>query len=148
MNDQARIIAFVIDQPFDVALRMVRRALALEGLRVPYEFDTAARVKQELGVGLKENVVLYVDDPIRLLEATVMHPAGGLFVPEPVVLSSTKAGSRLSVRSIEPVFASELPASVRGAVSNLHERVLAGIGRIAQRETAATEMATCAAVPA
>lgn len=148
MSDQGRVIAFVIDQPFDVALRMLRKALALEGLRVSHEFDTAARIKQELGVGLKQNVVLYVDDPIQLLEATVMHPAGGLFVPEPLVLSSAKDGSRVSVRSIQPVFACELPASVRGAVSNVHERVLSGIGRIALKETAATEMATCAAVPA
>ena len=141
-------MSFVIEQPFDIALRMLRRALALEGLRVPHEFDTAARVRQELGVGLKQNKILYVDDPIRLLEATVMNPAGGLFVPEPVVLSSLKKGCRVSVRSIEPVFASDLPASVRGAVSNIHERIVAAIQGIGQKETAATEMATCSAIPA
>ncbi len=148
MCDQGRVIAFTIDQPFDVALRMVRRALAMEGLRVPCEFDTAARVKQELGVGLKENVVLYVDDPIQLLEATVMHPAGGLFVPEPLVLSSAKQGSRLSVRSVGPQLAVDLPASVRGAVANLHERILAAVGRVARKETAATDIAASSCVPA
>lgn len=140
-------MSFMIDQPFDIALRMLRRALAQEGLRVPHELDTATRVRLELGVGLKQNIVLYVDDPIRLLEATVMNPAGGLFVPAPVVLSTVEKGCRVSVRSIEPVFASDLPASVRGAVSNLHERIMAAIQRIGQRETVATEMATCA-VPA
>ena len=142
MNQQGRVVGFIIEQPFDVALRMLRRALAMEGLRVPHEFDSAARVKQELGVGLKQNMVLYVDDPIRLLEATVMNPAGGLFVPEPVVLSSADKVCRVSVKSIEPVFAMDLPASLRGAVSNVHERILAAIQRIAQKETAATEMAT------
>ena len=148
MNHQERVIGFLIDQPFDTALRMLRRSLAKERVRVVHEFDTAARVKQELGVGLKQNVVLYVEDPIQLLEATVMHPAGGLFVPEPVVLSSIGKTARVSVRSIDPVFASELPASVRGAVANLHERVLAGIARIASKETVATEMAACSPVPA
>jgi hypothetical protein len=148
MNQQGRVVSFVIEHSFDVALRMLRRALALEGLRVPHEFDTAVRVRQELGIGLKQNIVLYVDDPIRLLEATVMNPAGGLFVPEPVVLSSIEKGCRVSVRSIEPVFASDLPASVRGAASNLHERIVAAIQRIAQKETAMTEMATRSAVPA
>src|SRR3712207_7058135 len=54
---------------------------ALERLRVPHELDTSARIRQELGVGLKRNIVLYVDDPVHLLEATVMNPAGGLFIP-------------------------------------------------------------------
>jgi hypothetical protein len=115
---------------------------------VPHEFDAAARVRQELGVGLKQNVVLYVDDPIRLLEATVMHSAGGLFIPEPVVLSSIEKGCRVSVRAIDPIVGSDLPASVRGAVLNLHERIVAGIQQIAQKETAATEMASCVMTPA
>jgi hypothetical protein len=149
MNSEGRIVAFTIDEPFDVALRMLRRALAMEGLRVPCEIDAAARVKQELGIGLKQNMVLYVDDPFRLLEGTVMNPAGGLFIPEPVVLSSVDARNcRVSVRSIEPLFSSDLPASLKGAVANLHERILAGIQRIGQKQTAATEMIGSAAIPA
>jgi hypothetical protein len=54
MRTEGRIVAFTVDESFDVALRMLRRALALEGLRVPCEVDAAARVKQELGVGLKK----------------------------------------------------------------------------------------------
>ena len=149
MKTEGRIVAFTVDEPFDVALRMLRRALALEGLRVPCEIDAAARVKQELGVGLKQNVVLYVDDPIRLLEGTVMNPAGGLFIPEPVVLSSVDRRScRVSVRSMEPLFSSDLPASLKGAVANLHERILAAIQRIGQKQTAATEMIGSSAIPA
>jgi uncharacterized protein (DUF302 family) len=134
MNQQGRVMGFVIDESFGVALRMLRRALALEGLRVPHEFDAAARVKQELGIVVKQHMVLYVDDPIHLLEAAVMHPAAGLFIPEPVVLSTATNVCRVSVRSIEPVFATDLPASVRGAVSNLHERILSAVQRIALKD--------------
>jgi uncharacterized protein (DUF302 family) len=148
MNQQGRVVSFVIEERFDIALRMVRRALAQEGLRVPHEFDTAARVRQELGVGLKQNIVLYVDDPIRLLEATVMNAAGALFVPEPVALSTLDKGCRVSVRSIEAVLASDLPASLRGAILNLHERIVAAIQRIAHKESAAAGMPTRTAVPA
>ena len=96
MTPDGRIVAFIVDEQFDAALRMLRRALAIDGLRVPCEVDTAGRVKQELGVGLKQSIVLYVDDPIRLLEATVMNPAGGLFIPEPVVLCPSVRWSRCS----------------------------------------------------
>ena len=149
MRSEGRIVTFAVDESFDVAFRMLRRALAMEGLRVPCEIDAAARVKQELGVGLKQNMVLYVDDPIRLLEGTVMNPAGGLFIPEPVVLSSVDARScRISARSMEPLFSSDLPASLRGAVANVHERILAAIQRIGHKQTAATEMLGATAVPA
>ena len=149
MKSKGRIVAFSVTAPFDVALRMLRRALASEGLRVPCEIDTAARVKQELGVGLKQNTVLYVDDPIRLLEATVIIPAGGLFIPAPVVLATVdQRSSRVSIRSIEPLFSSDLPASLKGAAANLHERILAALQRIGQKQTAATEMIGPAAIPA
>ncbi len=146
-HQRNRVLTFGIEEPFEVALRMLRRALAMEGLRVPNELDTRARVRQELGVALRHNIVLYVDDPVRLLEATLLNPAGGLFVPESVVLA-TDGEERcvVFVRSLEQVILAELPPSVRSAVSNLHERILAGVHRIALKETAATQMATCGAV--
>lgn len=149
MSPEGKVITFTVDEPFDVSLRMFRRALALEGLRVPCEIDAAARVRQELGVVLNRNVVLYVDEPICLLEGIAMNPAGGLFIPEPVVLSHLNdRRCRISVRSMESLFSSDLPASLRGAVANLHERVLAAIQRIGQKQTAATDRAATRAVPA
>jgi hypothetical protein len=148
MTSEGKVVVFTIDQPFAVALPALRRALGMERLRILHEVDTSARVRQELGVGLKQNVVLYVDDPIQLLEATVMDPAGGLFIPEPVVLSAARKGCRVSVRSIRPLVGSDLPVSVRSAVANLHERVLAAIQRIGRKETAVEQVADHSAVSA
>jgi hypothetical protein len=136
-----RVLTFVTDEPFDVSLRTLRRALASEGLRVAHGLDTTARVRQELGVGLKQHMVLYVDDPILLLEATVMNAAGGLFVPEPVVLASERSGCVVYLRRLEPRFDSDLPLTVRTAVFELHERIVAAVQRIAIKETAVTQMA-------
>jgi hypothetical protein len=55
---------------------------------------------------------------------------------------------RVSVRSIAPLFSSDLPASLRGAVANLHERILAAVQRVGQKHTAASEMIGYNAVPA
>jgi uncharacterized protein (DUF302 family) len=147
MTNDRRIVVFNVEQRFDKAVRMLRRALALEGLRIPCEIDTAARLKQELGVGLPQNLVLYVDDPIRLLEATAIHPAGGLFIPEPIVVSTAdQHRSRVSIRSIELLASSDLPASLRAASANLHERILAAVQSIGHKQTAASEMIGCDAV--
>ena len=48
MSTEGRIVVFTVDEPFDVALRMLRRALALEGLRVPCEVDAAAKSNKNL----------------------------------------------------------------------------------------------------
>jgi hypothetical protein len=68
MTHEPRIVSFTIDEPFDETLRMLRRALAREGLRVPCEMSTSGRLLSELGGGLKDSIVLYVDAPLLLLE--------------------------------------------------------------------------------
>jgi hypothetical protein len=71
MTQEVRMVVFTIDEPFKVALRMLRRELACEGLRIPCAVSTLGRLQTELGVGLKDSIALYVDAPPLLLEATV-----------------------------------------------------------------------------
>jgi hypothetical protein len=148
MTQERSIVSFTIGEPFDVALRMLRRALAREGLRVPCEVDTSARLKSELGIGLKNGITLYVDTPMLLLEATVLNIAGSLFVPEPVVLSSNGSKSAVLVRSIRPLPDAEFPTSVREAIVILHERILKAIQTVARLETPFEPVETDRAVPA
>ena len=137
MTYEPRIVSFTIDEPFDIALRMLRRALAREGLRVPCEVNTSGRLLSELGVGLKDAVVLYVDAPLLLLEATVFSVAANLYVPEPVALSTCGAAQcKAVVRSIKPLLDDSLPATVCQALISLHERILNAIQAIGQREAA------------
>jgi uncharacterized protein (DUF302 family) len=148
MRPDARVLSYSVDESFDTALRKLRKALAAEGLNVSCEVDTATRLKQQMGVALRKNVVLYVDDPVCLLESTVIHPAGALFVPAALVLTGAEAGCRISLRSIEPVFSSDLPAALRGAVASLHERILAAVQRIGTKHTAMDEISDCTTVSA
>ena len=148
-TQEPRIVSFTLDEPFDVALRMLRRALALEGLRVPCEVSTSGRLRMELGVGLKDSIVLYVDAPLLLLEATVFSVAGSLYIPEPVALSACGASQcKVVIRSIKPFLDETLPAHVRQALLLLHERILSAIQRIAQREAIFDHLLSREAVPA
>jgi predicted thioredoxin/glutaredoxin len=91
--------------------------------------------------------VLYVDTPILLLEATVLNLAGSLYVPEPVVLSSSGAQSVVVVRSIKPILDDAFSNSVREAITQLHERILKAIQTIGQREAAFHSTQSEQAVP-
>jgi hypothetical protein len=134
-QQEPRLVSFTIDEPFEVALRMLRRAIAREGLRVPCELSTSGRLRTELGVGLRDSIVLYVDSPILLLEATVFTPAGGLCVPEPIALTANGDTCQAVVRSIKPLLDDSLPGTVRQAMLLLHERILKAIQAIGHRET-------------
>jgi uncharacterized protein (DUF302 family) len=134
MIQEPRVVSFTVNDPFDDALRVLRRALAREGLRVTCEVNTSKRLRSELGVTLRDNIILFVDDPILLLEATVFTPAGTLYIPEPVVLSASGKESRVVVRSIKPLLDESLPTSVRHAILTLHERILKAIQAVGQRE--------------
>ena len=135
MTQEPRIVSFTIDEPFDAALRMLRRALAREGLRVPCEVSTSERLRTELGVGVKDSIVLYVDAPLLLLEATVFSVAASLYVPEPVALSASGVSQcKAVVRSIKPLLDETLPVTVRQALLLLHERILRAIQAVGQRE--------------
>lgn len=74
------VLTFSIAEPHQVALRMVRRALAQQGLRAPAELDITARIRQEVGAGVAPCIVLYVDDPVLLLEAIVFHRGAALLI--------------------------------------------------------------------
>jgi hypothetical protein len=149
MTQEPRVVSFIIDEPFDVAIRMLRRVLAREGLRVPAELDTSARLRTELGVALRESIVLYVDAPILLLQATVFTAAGSLYIPEPVALTACdESRCKAVVRSIKPVLDETLPSSVRQALLSLHERILKAIQEVGQREAIFDHAHSREAVPA
>jgi uncharacterized protein (DUF302 family) len=126
-------LTFDIGEPHQVALRMVRRALAQQGLRVPAELDISARIRQELGAGVAPCTVLYVDNPALLLESIVFNRGTPLLIPQPIVVTGDGRHSEVLVRSSEWL-TTETPESVRDPVRDLHLRITRALDTIAIRQ--------------
>src|ERR1051325_6769132 len=135
MTKTQPFLSFRIDEPYDVALRMVRIALGRQGLRAPAELDIAARIRQELGAGVAPCIVLYVDDPAVLLEAVVFNRGAALSIPQPLVVTGDNRGAEVLLRSAE-VPAGAIPESVRDALNDLQMRMTRAIESIAERQGA------------
>lgn len=131
---QGTVLAFGITEAHPAALRIVRRALAQHGLRIPAEVDVAARIKHELGAGVAPCVVLYVDDPALLLEAVVFQRAAALMIPQPVVVSGNNRQTEVLVRSAESLMQGETLASLRDPLFNIHARIVRAVETVAERE--------------
>lgn len=130
---------FIIPEPYPIALRMVRRALAQQGLRVPAELDVSARIKQEVGAGVAPCAVLYIDDPVLLLEAIIFQRGAGLLIPQPLVVAGGHRRTELLLR--DAATAGGLSASVRDALSCLHSRIIRALETIAERDGASSMVA-------
>ena len=128
------MLTFTIAEAHPAALRKVRKALAQQGLRVPAELDIGARIRQELGAGVAPCTVLYVDDPMVLLEAVVFHRGAAMLIPQPVVVAAAGGHTEVLVRSPESLTA-ETPESVRDPVLNLHQRIARAMEAIAGKQS-------------
>ena len=123
MPDRPDTIAVTIAEPFEVALRMVRRSLAMEGLRVPAEIDIAARTLQELGVELMNSVTLFVDTPASCWKLCG-GPGGRATIPQSLALYSRGETTRAVFR-LQPAC---------GPARELQIRMTAALERIGSRE--------------
>jgi uncharacterized protein (DUF302 family) len=134
MVEGSSVVTFTVAEPFETALRQVRKALATQALRVPVELDVSGRIRKELGVGLGPCAVLFVDDPVLLLEAIVFNRGAAVFIPQPLAVTGKDRQTLVVFRSEEFLVQSGLPASVREPLLGLHARVVKAVEAVAERE--------------
>lgn len=127
------LLAYTIDEPFDSAVRLTRGALERHGLRAPAELDLSGRLRQELGARLSPSLVLWIDDPVVLLEAAVFHRGAGLLIPQPLVLTGDSRRSEVRLRNPDALPA-DIPHAVRAPLLDLLRRMTRAVDTIAERE--------------
>ena len=127
------VITFAVQQPYLSALQSIRRELRRSCLHVAAEVDVAGRIRRELGAGVAPCRIIYVDDPVLLLEAVVFNRGASLGIPQPVIVSGTGNKAQVMVRSMEAM-GNGVPASAHEPLRQLHARILRTIGAIGQQE--------------
>jgi uncharacterized protein (DUF302 family) len=136
-NGSSPLMTFGIRKPYQTAIRLVREALAENGILAAAELDVTSRIKQELGVGVAPCTVLFVDDPTLLLEGIVFHRGAALWIPQRVVISGNERHTEVFVRSANSnsLVAGGFPVSLLGPIVQLQERIVRTMESIAERES-------------
>jgi hypothetical protein len=98
------------------------------------ELDVAESFRKELCANLAPSLVLYVDDPVLLLEAVMFYPGAALYVPQPIVLTGRGRSTEVQIRCRESLVGGGLPPSVRALVLCLHGKVMRVLETIAAPE--------------
>lgn len=117
----AMSLTYLIDMPYDKALKQLRVALKAEGLQIPVEMDVSDRIRHELGVDLRPCFVLCIDCPFLLLEAAIINTSAAALLPLQLVVA--EAGLQ-SVIHLVPRTDGAATASLRVQFENFLGRVL------------------------
>lgn len=136
MPKEPLLLTFSIGQPYEAGLKLVRKALDQQGLRTAAELNVSARIKHELGAGLAPCAVLYVDDPVLLLEAVIFDRGAASLIPQPVVVSGTNQHTEVLVRGVDSIGSEAVPAAVREPLRALQIRIARAIETVGEREGA------------
>jgi hypothetical protein len=133
MAEEPATITYSIAEPFEQALKMVRRVLIGRGLEVSGQLDISSRIRQRLLIGTAPCVVLLVS-PSAVLGKVLGSSAAGL-TPLHVVVSSRGMQSEVHVLRILSNEGGLLDRHARAAVNQIQAQILEGIEKIGIRVT-------------
>ncbi len=140
-NRATSTTAFVIDQPFDIALPQIRHAISASRLLIAVEIDAARRVKRTLDIHVPPCRVLLLDNPTVALESTFIDRACGVFIPLHLVVSGAGDRTLLHLLNPEHIRKSQLPIGIRAPVQDLHREITQSLAAIARRAPDLEEVA-------
>jgi uncharacterized protein (DUF302 family) len=124
----------VMRQPLDEALKLIRRALAEEGLEIAADLDMAGRIRKALRIDLPPCRVLCVDCPLALLEALALDRSAAVLLPLHLVVTGQDGLTLVHLLNPAASLYSGLPVTARAAVSKLQARVAQAVERISIRQ--------------
>jgi uncharacterized protein (DUF302 family) len=128
MSSNSMIVTYRIPEPFERAIESVRETAVKSGLSIPMELDISRRIQRELGIALAPCRVLYVDNPLLLLQAVALHPSAAVWLPLSVVVAGY--GPQTLVHVLQRAGA----AGAGNAVENVHIRLSRALESVAMRE--------------
>jgi uncharacterized protein (DUF302 family) len=124
----------VMRQPLNEALKLIRRALAEEGLEIAADLDMAARVRRALRIDLPPCRVLCVDCPVALLEALALDRSAAVLLPLHLVVASQDGFTLVHLLNPAAAPYGGLPVTARAAVSKLQARVAQAVESVSIRQ--------------
>jgi uncharacterized protein (DUF302 family) len=133
MSSESAVTAFVIPEPFDRAVKIVRDVLAKSEVSIATELDMSARIKRELNIGFGPCRILFVYSPYLLLESCTLERAALALVPLHVVLCGRGPQTAVHWMSPASIGGVRLPAGASAPLLKLQTLVTRSLERVAMR---------------
>ena len=133
MSSETAVTEYLISEPFDRGLKVVRESLVRSELRIAAELDISATIRRELSIALGPCRILLVDSPCLLLEACTLDRAAAALLPLHIVLCGRGPQTIVHFMSPAVLGSVRLPAGATAPLVKLHAMVMKSIQRVAMR---------------
>jgi uncharacterized protein (DUF302 family) len=134
MNGDQETETLIMQQPVTEALKVIRRALAQEGLEIAADLDMAGRIRKAFRIDLAPCRVLCIDCPVVLLEALALDRLAAVLLPLHLVVEGHDDLTLVHLLSPAAALYSGLPVTARAAVSKLQARVAHAVESVSVRQ--------------
>lgn len=135
MADEPATITYSIAEPFQHALKSLRRVLSARDLKIVGELNISGRIRQKLLIDTAPCTVLYVWLSHRLSEALGADLCAAALAPLHVVVSGRGAQSEVHVLRTLPSDAGLLDRRAIAALNQIQAEIAQAIEKIAMRVT-------------
>ena len=134
MNGDPETATLIMQKPLNEALKLLRVALAGEGLEIAAELDISGRIRKSLRVNIPPCRVVCVDCPVALLEALAFDRSAAVLLPLHLVVAGQDDLTLIHLLNPAAALYSGLPVTARAAVSKLQARVALAVESISIRQ--------------
>lgn len=135
MAEEPATITYSIAEPFEQALKTVRRVLIGHGLKVSGQLDISSRIRQRLLIGTAPCVVLLVSPSAAFGKALGSDSSAAGLSPLHVVVSSRGIQSEVHVLRILSNGGGLLDRQAMAALNQIQAHILEAIEKIGIRVT-------------
>jgi len=135
MADQAGTITYLIAEPFQQALKSLRRVLSARDLKIVGDLNISHRIRQRLLIDTAPCVVLYVWPSPRLGEILGADPGAAALAPLHIVVSGRREQSEVHVLRALPRDCSLLDGRAMATVNQIKAEIVRAIEKIGMRVT-------------
>ena len=134
MNGDPETATLIMQKPLNEALKLLRIALAGEGLEIAAELDISGRIRKSLRVNIAPCRVLCIDCPLALLEALAFDRSAAVLLPLHLVVAGQDDLTLIHLLNPAAALYNGLPVTARAAVSKLQARVALAVEGISIRQ--------------
>jgi hypothetical protein len=123
MTGECATFTFLVVGPCEKALKLVRRHILAQGLRVPIQPGVSGRIRKTLGIDSSPCMVLCVDWPLSLVEEMTHDDAAPVFLALHVIVTGPASQTLVLFLTATHVAKSALHEATKVPVSRLQIRI-------------------------
>ncbi|MCX6629992.1 MAG: hypothetical protein NTW28_20435 [Candidatus Solibacter sp.] len=133
MADESATTTYSIPEPFEEAVRQLRRVLAEGGLKITGELDLSGRLQRRLLVDTPPCLVLFASPSAPLLHGPSAHPGAAALMPLHIVVSARGAQTEIHVLKIPPPHEGVYDVSAMAVLGRFRAQLSQAIEKIGMR---------------